>query len=72
MDYFVEYLLDLYQSLVYKEVNGKKNLNILKPSYVINMYFKVQAILNGELSKSRSYHGKFICAQLSSGDSHRV
>ena len=23
MDYFVEYLLDLYQSLVYKEVNDK-------------------------------------------------
>lgn len=48
-----------------------KNLNILKPSYVINMYFKFQAILNRELSKSRSYHGIFICAQLS-GDSHRV
>ena len=46
-----------------------KKLSILKPSYVINMYFKVQTILNRELSKSRSYHGKFMCTQLSL-DSH--
>ena len=47
----------------------KKPVIIPKPSYVINMYFKVQTILNRELSKSRSYDGRFIRM---SGDSHRV
>ena len=38
MDYFVEYLLDIYQSLVYKEVNDKKDINIHTKTILCNRY----------------------------------